>query len=103
MIETISLHSERKNISSSALGASVQSQRFIGVIIVECCRTVDVMMFNALIDSGDLLTIRLTRQLADKIRDRQKIFQCIFGNITTAFKRLLNLMNIIELDRSKSK
>jgi hypothetical protein len=59
-------------------------------------------MFNALIDSGNLLTISLTRQLANKIRDRQDIFQCIYVNVTTTFNALLNLIHIIELDVGKS-
>jgi CRISPR/Cas system type I-B associated protein Csh2 (Cas7 group RAMP superfamily) len=59
-------------------------------------------IFNARINSGNVVTIRLTHQLRNKIRDQQEIFECISGNVTTAFNTLLNLINIIELDVSKS-
>jgi hypothetical protein len=69
----------------------------IEALIIECCRLTDAMLFNALIVSDEIFTIKGARELAKKIRAVQEIFQCMSQNFRMAFDALLNLIGIVEL------
>jgi hypothetical protein len=67
------------------------------MLVVDCCRTVDTLLFNAIIEGDDIFDVKMVRDFTKRIRDIQDVFQCISDHFVMAFDSLLQMIGIAEL------
>jgi hypothetical protein len=68
----------------------------VEALIVAACRAIDAVFFNGMIVGDEVFTMKRGRELAQKMKALQEIFDCVAQHFATAFSALLNLISIIE-------
>jgi hypothetical protein len=67
------------------------------MLVVDCCRTVDTLLFNAIVEGDDIFDVKMVSDFTKRIRDIQDVFQCISDHFVMAFDSLLQMIGIAEL------
>ena len=68
-------------------------EQIVQVIVIESCNYFDTLLFNVIIDTADSFTDEKITILLKKIRNIQKMFECLPSNFSTAFTNLLNFIS----------
>lgn len=65
----------------------------VEVLIFECCHTVDVLIFNSLVDAEDKITLSTTSKLMARVTQIQELFECTSIGLEVLFSNLVRFVS----------
>ena len=69
-------------------------EKIIQSIVVESCKYFDSLLFNIIVDTADLFNEDKINILIKKVKDIQKVFNCLSSLFSIAFPNLLDLITL---------
>lgn len=65
-------------------------------IFVDSCKTIDILLYNMIIQTIDVYDAQMVKTLVARLRDIQSMYQCMSQNFKIAFENVLKFIQICE-------